>query len=57
MVAVDFGHSEGFVSAKRSGLSAETDTSDGMAVRETLSTEDFEISYRSEDFSDDISLR
>ena len=57
MVAVDFGHSEGFVSAKRSGLCAETDTSDGMAVRETLSTEDFEISYRSEDFSDDMSLR
>ena len=47
MVAVDLEHSESLVSADRSGLFAET----VMAVREPLSTEDFEISFRSEDFS------
>ena len=51
MVAVDLEHSESLVSADRSGLSAETVTLDGMAVREPLSTEDFEISFRSDDFS------
>ena len=56
MVAVDLEHSESLVSADRSGLSAETVTLDGMAVRERLSTEDFEISFRSEDFSEDMSL-
>ena len=56
MVAVDLEHSESLVSADRSGLFAETVTLDGMAVREPLSTEDFEISFCSEDFSSDMSL-
>ena len=56
MVAVDLEHSESLVSADRSGLSAETATLDGMAVREPLSTEDFDISFRLEDFSEDGSL-
>ena len=51
MVAVDLEHSESLVSADRSGLFAETVTLDGMAVREPLLTEDFGISFRSEDFS------
>ena len=51
MVAVDLEHSESLVSADRSGLSTETVTLDGMALREPLSTEDFEISFRSEDIS------
>ena len=43
MVAVDLVHSETLISADRAGLSAKTVTLDGMAVRLTLSTEDFEI--------------
>ena len=48
---VDMEHSERLVSADRSGLSTETITLDGMALREPLSMEDFEISFRSEDIS------
>ena len=56
MVAVDLEHSESLVRADRSGLSTETATLEGMAVREPLSTEDFDISFRLEDFSEDMSL-
>ena len=51
VVDVDMEHSERLVSADRSGLSTETITLDGMALREPLSMEDFEISFRSEDIS------
>ena len=37
--------------------SAETVILDGMAVREPLSTEDFESSFRSEDFSKDMTTK
>ena len=50
-----FLHSERLVRADSAGLSAETDTLAGMSVRVTLSTEDFEISFR-KDFSEDMSL-
>ena len=53
MVAVDLVHSERLVSVDRSGLSAETITLDGTAV---LSTEDVEEYFRSEDFSEGMSL-
>ena len=56
VVTVDLVHSERLVSAHRAGLSAETVTLDWTAVLVTLSRVDFEVSFRSEIFSEGMSL-